>query len=155
MEKPAKVEVGQRWTDAGPVHAYTVVSVTGDKAALKFDSGASMGVFQHDQILCDEFLGYAPGHGPTSVPGEPTGQRDEAVVIMGERRAGKTLEAKDIEIASLKRCLGMKDDTIKMLTGKLDELRERLAAPRVQDRKKAAPEPWRPAVDDWDLLPDV
>jgi hypothetical protein len=127
MEKPTKVEVGQRWQ---PNYGTTPMTVDRPQDANSMDDGTRCFWFRRDDDTADSwasekwllasgytFLGWAPGFGPQ--PGAPVYQPKPAI----DNPPPQVMSAKS--------------------------LIEHRA-----DRLKRA-DPWRPSVDDWDLLPDA
>lgn len=70
MEKPSKVEVGQRF-EGSPGNIYAITAVHGDTTSWRFEPSGATGDGTDCELWLEphwKFLGYAPGYGPTPDP---------------------------------------------------------------------------------------
>lgn len=160
MEPEAmKVEVGQRWHSpyGGDADGDRVVDRI-DGTRVYFDVGSWTTVGDLLGSKGYTFLGWAPGHGPqppVTAPA-PVTEAKPAVTktytlppgvleVSRTIRLPPELSIEGHQPAVVSRFVGERRDT---MTGQALSCLQ-----RIQARKK--PEPYIPAVDDWDLLPDA
>ena len=166
MEKPTKIEVGQRWRwgDHGPAHEVTAVFEQGacrrhayeDSGCGHFDGDTWAPLYSF--AATGTFHGWAKGCGP-----QPPATAEKcdcyywATCTSAPHQCG----------ACGKMCPGRKQSTI-VVNAPVPQVAaaQETVTPsgyaRIGDltaleaiRSRKPPEPWRPTVDDWDLLPDA
>ncbi len=125
MDRPTKVEAGQRWrTDMGG-YEFTILP-----GMERSSEGLTVGA---------TFLGWRDGYGPNAP----------------EQLAYTKQMCKEID-ARNKRASAPRPQHIGAPVGEMFDASTRAPLSALESiRSRKAPEPWRPSVDDWDLLPDV
>lgn len=183
MEKPTKVEVGQRWRE---VETYVVVEIRNDgRAKIKFDYENRIHDcwYEPHQITCDTYLG-----GPSVTGGVcrcsnlPCGGEPHKCGICDKQCPGKpaapilsrdAVAPKSMDVEAARKILELE----KALAVQQEKNRAAAATPQkvaAQELNAAGgyshvgnltalqlikarkpPEPWIPSIDDFDLLPDA
>jgi hypothetical protein len=131
MKEPIKVEVGQRWRDNKTARVFTVASIDKDSAwPVNLKPYGSWELSMEGMT----FLGWAPGFGP-----QPPA---EAPHFCGLNCYAQGCPLGRIKPPSL-RAPELTDENWRPVS----------ALSLIQARKP--PDPWRPSVDEYDLLPDA
>ncbi len=86
MEKPTKVEIGQRWKDASGEYAITAVASNSEYRFRRTDGQNLGGSGLVDPTVADVFLGWGPGFGPSTAPIAPPLRPEPAVGQRWQRR---------------------------------------------------------------------